>query len=258
MKSKQVMLTAAPALLAALVLIVTPGCDGIKGVGPGAEPLRSPYGERRVWAVAPFRNESGSTHADGAVFADHLARQLEGASNIDVMPVNRVIAAMSALRIAELASPEDVAAVRRALNADAIIVGTISAYDPYDPPKLGVAVELYADPRRASYDAPLDIRQLQRAATGDDAALPDQPGPRGGATNVVSAFLDAADPAVRERMVRYATRRGPVVEANEDAARRYRISMDLYQEFAGYVVSWRLLHAESQRLARAHPQPDTR
>ncbi len=247
MTSKQVLLIAA---LAALAMPCV-GCQTMFPT-PGAEPLRSPYGERRVWAIAPLRNESGSRQADGVVMADHLARQLENAGNLDVLPVNRTLAAMQAAGLGHIASPEDAAQIRGLLNADAILVGTITAYDPYDPPKLGLAVELYADASRSKHDPPLDVRELSRAPTGD-ATLANQPRSATAASSVVSAVFDAADPHVRERLQRYANRRGPVSEP--ESWRRYRVSMDLYSEFVSYVVSWRLLREESQRIAGGTAQP---
>jgi hypothetical protein len=247
MKSEQV-------LLIAVMTAVVAACAGCETLfpTPGADPLRSPYGERRVWAIAPLRNESGSLHADGIVVADHLARQLENAGNLDVLPVNRTLAAMQAAGFATIESPEQAAQIRSILNADAILVGTITAYDPYDPPKLGIAVELYADASRGAHDPPLDVRQLSRAPTSD-TTLPNQPRSTTAASSVVSAFFDAADPQVRERLQRYANRRGAVSEP--DAWRRYRVSMDLYTEFVSYVVSWRLLREEAQRIAGGTTQP---
>lgn len=248
MTSKQVLLIAALVAVAMASL----GCETMFPT-PGADPLQAPYGERRVWAIAPLRNESGNLGADGVAMADHLARQLETAGNLDVLPVNRTLAAMQAAGFSAIDSPEQAAQIRSLLNADAILVGTITAYDPYDPPKLGLAVELYADASRGDHDPPLDVRQLGRAATSDEAALPNQARSAGTASSSVSAFFDAADPGVRERLQRYANRRGPVMEP--DAWRRYRISMDLYSEFVSYVVSWRLLREEAQRIAGEPRQP---
>lgn len=245
MTSKQVLLFAIAALASA-----GGGCSTLYPT-PGADPLVSPYQERRVWAIAPLRNESGSLHADGLALADQIARQLENASNLDVMPVNRTLHAMAALGIEQLTTAEQAAQLREALGADAIVVGSITAYDPYDPPKLGLAVELYADPRRMNAGPPLDVRKLGRAPTADDAQL-NVAVARRPASSAVSAFLDAAEPHVRQRLQRYANHRGPVAE--EGMAHRYRISMDLYSEFVSYVVSWRLLREEAQRLAR-QPEP---
>lgn len=229
-----------PLLTAALLLIT--GCALFSP--RGADPLLSPYPTRRVWAVAPLRNESGSTQADGWAIADHLVKQLENARHLDVLPVNRVLAAMDALKLPQVRSPNEAKQLLRTLGVDALVVGTITAYDPYDPPRLGLAIELYIDQNVEHFDS-IDVRGLTRAAT----AVGPLPGPASvrEPTSTVSAVFDAADPMVRRKLQRYAIDRGQVPD--KDFWHLYRVSMDLYSEFVSYVMSWRLLRAEAQRIA---------
>jgi len=241
MTSKQVML--------ALIALLIGGCALIPK-DQGTDPLIGPYSQRRVWAVVPLRNESGSLYADGAALADHLARHLEGASNIDVVPVNRTLAAMGALQMRTgPTSRAQVMQLLQDLDVDGMVVGTISAYEPYDPPKLGLSLELYVHPRVFRQLEEFHVRQLSRSAT-DEMSVPKGAGRIGQPVASVSAFLDAGDPVVRHKLERYAYDRG---SSNEDveAPVLYRISMDLYREFVAYVMSWRLLEAESQRLTWA-------
>jgi hypothetical protein len=247
MTSEQVMLALA------VVLSLFNGCTSGRRADEQPVPrLVAPYRDRQVWAVAPLRNESGSLQVDGLLMADHLARQLEKADGLDVLPVNRVIAAMEALKMPAIRSPQDVTNLRKILGADALVVGTISAYDPYDPPKLGLAVELYADPARKTGQR-IDVRKLSSAATGDSTDLAEVK-PAGAPATSISGFFDAADPAVRERLQRYAVERGP--EPDEDHPtdwRLFRMSMDLYTEFVSYTVSSRLLDAEGRRRREESP-----
>ncbi len=240
MTSKQVML--------AWAVLLIGGCS-LLGPPKGADPLIGPYGHRQVWAVAPLRNESGSQYADGAALADAIARHLEGASNLDVLPVNRTLQAMDALKMGPPSNPAEAMRLLKMLGADGLVIGTVSAYDPYDPPKLGIALELYVRPSRHRPLVGLDVRKLSRAAR-----LPSPPSwgsPNWSRQPVasVSAFLDAADPVVRGKLERYALGRGSAKAP--DSSVLYRISMDLYSEFATYVMSWRLLRAETQRVAKA-------
>ena len=246
MTSKQVMLTLA-------LLLWTCGCNFM--AKQGAEPLISPYAERRVWAVAPLRNESGSRMVDGASMADHFARQLENASNIDVIPVNRVLAAMDALHLKELSNPADAMNLLSTLQVDGLIVGTVTSYDAYDPPKLGMAIELYTS-HRVERSEEADLRELSSEAVDADKPPAKTPVSDRQPVTVVSAFFDAADPEVRHELDRYSLHRR--VEKDPDfvfqgdqaePARMYRISMDLYSEFVSYVMSWRLLKEERERLA---------
>jgi hypothetical protein len=220
--------------------------------------LVSPYADRRVFAVAPLENESGSIHADGVMLADQLARQLENATHIDVLPVNRTLAAMEARGMSRLRGRGDAMRLLGTLGVDALLVGSIAHYDAYDPPKIGLAIELFVSPRFLGGREPVDIRQLAMADSGPQTQLPpetmDQP------VSSVSAFFDAASPQVRRAMRRYAHRRGPdgsdrwhrlirlESPAERQAVRAYRISMDLFSEFVSYEMSWRLLLAEMRRL----------
>lgn len=242
MTSKQVML-----MLWTLALLT--GCVRGRSTAP---PLVAPYEHRQLWAVAPLRNESGSLQADGVRFADQLARQLENAQGLDVLPVSRVLQAMDGLQLASVTTKVDALTLLKTLGVDALLVGTITDYDPYDPPKLGLAVELYLDPRATNGQPRLDPRELTRSPT-DPYNLPSQPQRTDQPVSVVSAFFDAADPAVRERLERYARDRGPEQE-RQRGWRLYRISIDLYSEFVSYLVSSRLLDVETQRLT---PPPPT-
>jgi len=240
MKSEQAMW-----MVLALV-VLTAGCH-YRGAKKPAR-LSAPYGDRQVWAVVPLRNESGSLHADGLKAADQLAQRLETVMGLDTLPVNRVLAAMQSLELDAVNDAKDVAALRTVLGTDAVIVGTLTAYDPYDPPKLGIAIELYFDPRRPSAHA-TDLRQLVRAGT-DSVTPPEQSNRSNTPVSVVSGFYDAADPAVHQQLVKYASSRSGQDE--DDPARGwrlYQIDMDLYTEFVTYLVSKKLLRVEQDRLA---------
>ena len=262
MTSKQVMLTVA-------LVMFTSGCKMIQDaytgmfVKKGAVPLESPYPTRHVWAVAPLRNESGSLSADGLALADHLVNQLENAANLDVLPVNRTLKAMEALEFASIESPQQALRLLDALGIDGLIVGTVTAFDPYDPPKLGMAIELYVDPRVEDADRRLSgltadsiepgspqslasLRRLTWSATqastrpsaGESLRQP---------VSVVSAFFNGSAPEVKEGLRHYAHERG--LSNQVESWHTYRISMDLYSEFVTYVMSWRMLRVESRRVA---------
>jgi len=245
MTSVKAMLTLKAGLLSVVIVALLSGCAYMRrGEDPGA-----PYAARQVWAVAPLLNESGTTRVDTARIADHLTQQLENVRGIDAVAVNRVLAAMESLEMRGVTSTSQARALRQALGVDGIVVGTVTAYDPYDPPKLGLSIELYLGERGPTAPS-VDVRGLTRAAT--DQTQQPQPIDPDKPASVISAYFDAADPAVHERLIDYAEDRG---NATGDAEQwqRYRISMDLYTEFVSHVVSERLLKAERQRLYRVPP-----
>ncbi|MEX2544220.1 MAG: hypothetical protein WD316_03735 [Phycisphaeraceae bacterium] len=238
---------AAAAMLLGLTTVMAAACNPARHEAT----LIAPYDQRQVWAVVPVRNESGSIEPDSTLIADHLARQLEAADGLSVLAVNRVLGAMRATGLETLGSPADAQQLRRTLGADAIVVATLTAYDSYDPPAVGLALELFTgsdEPAHARHH--LNVRDLVQAST-DTLSRPEhaQPGADPGdlPASVVTGHWSGADPAVRRDMQRYARHRG--VEQDDPASwRLYRISMDLFTEFVAFAAAERLLEAEAERL----------
>src|ERR1043165_1964861 len=94
---------------------------------------------RQSWAVAPVINLSGQSGVDPILQADILFNQLQQVAGVNGLPVNRVVQVYSTLHIDQVQSEEQAALVCDLLGCDALLVGTISLYDPYDPPKLGAS-----------------------------------------------------------------------------------------------------------------------
>jgi len=244
MTSKQVVLSVMLSLMASLC-----GCTWNGG---DTATLVSPSKGRQVWAVAPLRNESGSMHADGSRLADHLAQQLEGVKGIDVLPVNRVLAAMDSLHMSDVTTKADAAKLRKTLGADGLVIGTISAYHPYDPPKLGMAIELYTGSSKPDHPR-VNPRQLTQAATEGDVTDRHKHRRSKQPVAAVSGFYDAASPAVRSGLREYAHHRGVTTDSPENW-RLYRISMDLNSEYVSHAMVAKLIKAEAKRkqVASAH------
>ncbi|MBL9032329.1 MAG: hypothetical protein JNM80_11580 [Phycisphaerae bacterium] len=216
--------------------------------------LVAPYDTSRgpvLWAVAPLRNESGTTSADALAITDKVVAAAAQVRGVSALPLNRTIAAMRALGMSELKSPADAKRLAGELGADVIVVGSITAYDPYDPPKLGLALALYTrpgpaerrgqgalDPRKLTYQ-PTDYRYFPRSTT------PDAPGA------VVSEYFDGRNHQVLMDVKSYSTGRH-----DPDAGigwRRYLASMDLFCDFGSWQTVKRLLDHEWLRLAQAAP-----
>jgi len=243
MTSKQVMLTACGLALALLA-----GCQDGEPVT-----LESPYEGRQVWAVVPLRNESGTRQADGMKLADKLVQRLETVEGLEVLPVSRVLAAMERLELGAIESRDEAMELRQTLTADGLVLGTITAYDPYAPPRLGLAIELYLDPVRGP-GPPMDVRELSQKPTAPTSepteAMVSQP------VSAVSALYDANMAETRQRLADFAATRGRGGDEGGDPVRLHRISIDLYSEFVAYAIADRLLEAERQRLAHEEPESD--
>lgn len=245
MTSEQVRLILIRPLLLAAAALVLLGCQR-----PVVQrTIEAPYGERQAWAVAPLSNETGSRYADGLTMADELSRVLEQVSGIDVVPLNRVLAAMDRLAMPGVDSREDALRLREALGVDALVVGTMTHYDAYDPPKLGLALDLYTGPVDGAFRS-LDIRGLSWAPTYDKAGIrrdtlyrQSQP------VTTVSGYFDAAGVGTKELIDDYAYGRGTTPNALHER-RLYTINMNLFQQFVSHEMGSQVIWAEWQRLAR--------
>ncbi len=217
--------------------------------------LVAPYDTTRgevLWAVAPLRNETGTTIAEPYGLSDKVVAAAAQVAGVRTLPLNRTIAAMRALGLTHLASPDDVRALAAELGVDGLIVGSITAFDPYNPPTLGLALALYARPGALETlgTTAVDPRALARRPTDGGA----HPGSSfaGAPLSTGVVHLDGKNHQVQMDVRRYAEGRHDPRSAL--AWRRYLASMDLFSEFAAWEAVDRLLEREWVRLAGAAPR----
>ena len=128
-------------LLGVLLLsgVLCPGCNKPDRI---ARIYEDPYPVPRTLAVAPFLNQSGSDYLDVLAVTDEFYTELQQVKNLDVVAVNRVLATMSRMGINKISNPDDAVRLVDALGIDGVIVGSITQYNPYRPPKMAMAVQL--------------------------------------------------------------------------------------------------------------------
>ena len=205
---------------------------------------RASHLDRQLWAVAPFANESGVSTVDTHRVADLFTQELQGVVGIDTIPVNRVIFAMRHIGMTAVTSPAEARQLARALGADAIVVGTVTAYDPYPPPTLGAAVQLFApDPGGSVID--LDPKVLTQASR-DPFAAAGQGGPATAIAQAAGVF-DASNHQTLAWLGSYAAgRTEPDAPFGPDI---YLMNMKLYTQFVCFRLIHDLLHDEWARQA---------
>lgn len=203
--------------------------------------LGAPYERTQLWAVAPFVNESGVSIVNGERIADLFAEQAEQVHGVSAVPVNRVLVAMRRLELRAVNTHADAATLMNALGVDGLIVGTVTAYDPYTPPKLGVAIQLY---RRERPPTPMqfDLYRLQRART--ELVPPDASGPMG-PVNQVSGVFDGANHQTLLWLDQYSA--GRTEPRSAYGKRVYLVSMELYTQFVAFRMMHDLLQKEWTR-----------
>ena len=193
-----------PALLALLALLmaiaIVPGCATRDRLHrPATIVARHPA----VLAVGPMFNESGvSIPADQlASVSDKLVAAINGVEGWSSVPFNRTLQAMKQLGLDSIRTDEDARTLCEVVGVDGILVGTVTAWNPYDPPRFGANLLLV--PASDEATTAVDPSTLY-GRTGDSEAAA---GSRSAATLspvAITVDLDAVDHAVRADLRRYA------------------------------------------------------
>jgi hypothetical protein len=197
------------------------------------------YGEERqltfndgthpTWAIAPAINLSGESSVDTILQSDLLYHQLGAVNNLTLIPVNAVVRVFAALHITRVESEEQAAIVCEQLGCDALIIPTITIYDPYNPPKFGAALQLL---RRTPIDRAnnIDPRELTRMAS----PMVNQPLPTHPQFVQVVGMYDSTNGSVHAAVLRYA--KGRFAPDGAMGVDEYFLSMDRYCGFVYYTL----------------------
>lgn len=197
-----------------------------------------------LWAVVPLRNDSGTSAADALAISDRIVAAAAQVRGVRCLPLNRTLQAMQALQLAQIRTPADVRTLASALGVDGVLVGAITAYDPYQPPTLGLSLALYV-----ASEAPFPEQ------SGDPSALRLQPTDRfilprshfaDAPASVVAVHLDARNHAVLADLRDFA--RGRHERHSALGWRGYVASMDRFTDFAAWYVIRGLLQREWVRV----------
>lgn len=104
--------------------------------------VRNPVIGLETVAVAPFFNLSQERTVDGREFGLAYYSELQKIPGFEVLPVGVTERAMLENGIT-LAGPEDAVRLARILDVDAVVVGAVTDYDPYNP-RIGLKVAWYS------------------------------------------------------------------------------------------------------------------
>src|SRR5262245_10550855 len=127
------------------------GCSFFTGETKRVQPvmeqaIHSPYPTVMTFAIAPAINLSGSRDFDPLKVSDELFTEMQQVQGLNLLPVNKTLIAMNRLGMRNI---DDVAGAQKrseALGADGLIVPAITSYDPYNPPVVGMVLQLYTPP----------------------------------------------------------------------------------------------------------------
>jgi hypothetical protein len=219
----------------------------VVGCGNSVERVyHSPYRAAFIIAVVPFLNQSGSENLDVMAVTDEFYTELQQVTGgLQVIPVNRVLAALTKLGMKNVSNPDEVMMLAEQLGADAIIVGTVTRYDPYQPPRMGMALQLYhrekiGEERSVNNIDPGNIARRGRAFEMP-GGVPLRP------EAMVVRIFDADRKEVIARIKKYTRHRQ--ADTTPSGWRKFLTSRN-YLRFVCYEMIGELLAQEQKRLAQ--------
>lgn len=236
-----VLLACAPVRVLVACLAVLAALGGC--AKPLARPivLRAPYDTERVWAIVPFANESGVSQVDVMAVADKFVSEVEGVEGLRCLPLNRTLAAMKSLGMTNVRDLQQAYTLMRTLQADGLVLGTVTDWDPYKPLRFGAAVEVISAGGPGQNRA-LDLNEL---------TMPTAETPGGAETaraeiSQASRILDGRSNETLIELERYALGRSDPNSALGPKA--YEIRIDLFTRFGAWILTRDLLEQEAARL----------
>ena len=231
------------ALVAAMFWFgLVPGCSTVSNFLD----IKKPYGDekqaflpgtqRQVWAIAPTINISGQEQVDPLIQSDLVYQELQKVHGLTVIPVDRVVEVYASLKIDKVQSEQQAYDICKLLGCDGLVIPTVTAYDPYDPPKFGASLQLFVKPGTFARMPKIDPHQLEESPT--TMAMPAKMPEARNMAQVVEMY-DASDGTVRDAVKRYAAGRtdpnGPLGESE------ITLSMDRYCAFGYHQLLGELL-----------------
>lgn len=103
----------------------------------------NPFPQLHRIAILPFFNQSTEPTVDGDAIAIAYYNELQAIQGFEVMPVGVTKRYLEASRLKPVTG-SDFQELARLMRVDAIIVGSITEYSPYYPPRIGISVDWYA------------------------------------------------------------------------------------------------------------------
>ncbi len=191
-------------------------------------------------AVAPAMNFSGSSNWDPVRVADLMASELSQLPGINVVGVNRVLAVLARQGRDGIVSPAHALAVCDQLGVDAILVFAITEFDPYVPPVVALAAQLYGPHARdAGFDPVAASRQARPFAT--DTLASDSLRPWAEVQRTYNGMHESVQKAVE------AFARPRDADRSPMGWRKYLASQELYLRFCCHNALQDLMRAEPGR-----------
>ena len=123
-------------------LVLASGCMFLPEVSRQPT-VHNPFPQLQKIAVAPFFNLSTEPTVDGRHVALAYFIELQSVPGFEVIPIGVVEKTLEAQQMT-LNGPTEARKLAQLLDVDAVVVGAVTDYSPYYPPRLALQVEWYA------------------------------------------------------------------------------------------------------------------
>jgi len=105
--------------------------------------LHNPFPQLSKIAVVPFFNLSDDPTLDGKAVALAYFNELQSVPGFEVMSVDQVQRAIEEYGL-DFSGPEDARRLAQILEVDAVVIGAVTDYSAWYPPRMSMKVEWYA------------------------------------------------------------------------------------------------------------------
>ncbi len=130
-------------MLAGMLVMGDSGCALIVPDVSHEPVIHNPFPQLSKIAVAPFFNLSDEKTVDGRRFALAYFAELQSIQGFEVVPLGVTEEAIIAHHV-DLSKPSEARRLANILGVDAVVIGSVTDYTPYYPPRCGLRVEWYA------------------------------------------------------------------------------------------------------------------
>ena len=125
-----------------LLLVIAGGCSALPDIMHEPQ-IHNPFPQLSRVAVLPFYNQSAEPTVDQDEVALAYYNELQAVPGFEVVPVGVTKRLVEASGI-QLTSARDFQELARYLDVDAVVVGSVTEFTPYYPPRLGLSVRWYS------------------------------------------------------------------------------------------------------------------
>ncbi len=129
-----------------LPLLAWTGCGALIPETRHRDVIHNPFPQLKRVAILPFFNQSSEPTVNGDQVAESYYAALQAIPGFEVLPVGVAKAQWMQYSMAngEPRSGRDFQQLAKQMNVEALVVGSVTDFDPYYPPRMAMTVHWYA------------------------------------------------------------------------------------------------------------------